>query len=579
MLENKNETISLQEAMGAEPRKSVNTIDMTKGITPEMVEQAKAEARVIGNTGDGIAVLDMSTMTTMDSYDILPKKEPEPIPFEDDIFAQLDMAVEKEKEKITERTEAVLEMQRKEFEEEMAIIEEKKLEEEDNFALGLASDSSYDTDSILGDDFNYLEEEAEFISTTRPVANKPSIENRVSINTDDDKSDEVNEKSEDSSQAKDIEEQDSRGPSILDLVDDESLFDEDEESTEEVVEDEEEDKRFEDLKTQVKEKITPIRKAIDFSKFTISQKAANAQKVMKLAVKDHQSIADWVLYSANRPISVTGLSGQEILKLNPENSGRNRLNTFRDMYRILYDHIYDGNKPEFEAWLKQIRFVDLPHIYFALYMATFNGSNFVTYTCDDPKCKNVFIKDIPFEDMVKYAKDETKEKVQAMLKLDTTSPSNDSYDVELFQVSDNYVFGFKTPSVWNIIIETASLSDQFLEKYADLIDMISYIDAIYLIDYENNTLIPVDTKPVPSDQAKTTARRIKVFYDIIKTLKSEDYYTIRAKITEFDKNTDDISYQIPGCTCPKCANKIDAMDMNPDNLIFMRHQLAAIGNM
>ena len=563
MSENKNETISLQEAMGTEPRKS-NTIDMTKGITPEMVEQSKMEARVLNSTV--VNDLDMSTMTTMDSYDLLPKKEPDPVPFEDDVFAQLDAAVAKEKEKITERTEAVLEMQRKEFEDEIAVIEEKRLEEEDNFALGITNSAeSSDSDSVLGDDFNYLDIEPD-----------PATANRVTIDT---VSNDATVKSEAASiEIKEDVVNENKGPSILDLVDDESLFD-DEESTEVVEEDDEEDKRFEDLKTQVKEKITPIRKSIDFSKFTISQKSANAQKVMKLAIKDHQSIADWVLYSANRPISVTGLSGQEILKLNPENSGRNRLNTFRDMYRILYDHIYDGNKPEFETWLKQIRFVDLPHIYFALYMATFNGSNFVTYTCDDPKCKNVFIKDIPFEDMVKYAKDETKEKVQNMLKLDTTSPSNDSYEVELFQVSDNYVFGFKTPSVWNIIIETASLSDQFLEKYADLIDMISYIDAIYLIDYDNNTLIPVDTKPVPSDQAKTTARRIKVFYDIIKTLKSEDYYTIRAKITEFDKNTDDISYQVPGCTCPKCAKEIPAMDMNPDNLIFMRHQLAAIGNM
>ena len=366
---------------------------------------------------------------------------------------------------------------------------------------------------------------------------------------------------------------------ILDHTSNDDLFDEEENETTEV-ENNDSDKILEDLKTEVKQKITPIRNKIDLASFTIAKKAQSAQKVMRLAVQTNRNVADWVMFTAERPISVTGLSGPEILKLNPDNSGRNRLNTFRDMYRVIYDHLYDANKPEFETWLKQVRFTDLQHIYFALYMATFGGSNFVSYSCPNNKCNKVFIKDIEFKDMVKYADDATKQKVQSILKLDSTTPNNDTYPVDLVQISDSYVFGLRAPSVWNVIMETASLSDKFLEKHGDLIDVVAYIDSVYYIDAQNQTLVPIDTKPDPNDQAKTSARRIKVFYDIIQQLSSEEYFNLGAAIKNYDKPGEQVTYMIPACTCPDCATEIPANEnISPDAMLFTRHQLAAIGNM
>ena len=128
-------------------------------------------------------------------------------------------------------------------------------------------------------------------------------------------------------------------------------------------------------------------------------------------------------------------------------------------------------------------------------------------------------------------------------------------------------------------METASLSEQFLEKYADLIDMVAYIDAAYIIDSTNEVLIPVDTKPDPNDMAKTSARRIKAMYEIISTLSSEEYYALRAAINELDEDATKVSYKIPGCTCPACNAEIPAnIDVSPDTMLFTRHQLAAIAN-
>jgi hypothetical protein len=213
-------------------------------------------------------------------------------------------------------------------------------------------------------------------------------------------------------------------------------------------------------------------------------------------------------------------------------------------------------------------------------MATFGGSNFINYSC--PKCKKVFIKDnIDFKDMVIYANDEAKATIQSLLKMDTTSKSKDTYESTLVQVSDNYAFAIRTPSIWNVIIETASLSDQFLQKHADLIDMVAYIDTAYIIDHANAQLVPVDTKPDPNDMAKTAARRIKAMYDIISTLSSEEFYAMRNAINEFDEFANNsVSYQIPACTCPHCAAEIPAnKEITPDAMLFTRHQLAAIGNM
>lgn len=604
MAEKKN-TTNLEDVMGKEPRKSSGgvNIDLTKPMdeipnndpveatvaeaAPEVVK--KAEAVETGH----IDSESFDSMKTINPTDILPNRKPEQNSMEKDLFGALDAAVDKECEKITQRVDELTAAQKEEFDEKVRAAEEAKQAEEDNFAInGIATTASVDNaDADLGDDFNDDDDQDLTTSSAKRVSvfDNASTEqaNTEVATTNETTSEEAPEvvKPEETVKAEEAPVANEDKPtnneqkpvSILGGVNDDSLFDDDDEEDPVEVDS---DKAFEDLKAEVKEKITPIKKNIDLSKFTIAKKSINASKLMKLAVKDHQCIADWVTYAANRPVSLTGLSGSEILKLNPDNSNRNRLNTFRDMYRIIYDHIYDGNKPEFETWLKQTRFIDLPHIQFGLYMATFQGSNFVTYSCPNNKCNKVFIKDVDFKDMIVYANDEVKQKVQDMLRMDTTSKSNDTYETDLVPISDNYVFGLRTPSIWNVIIETASLSDQFIEKYSDLIDVVSYIDAIYLIDYENNNLIPVDTKPDPNDQAKTSARRIKVFHDIISKLSSEDYYRLRAEINDYDKSANDISYQIPACTCPDCATEIPAnTNMSPDNMLFTRHQLAAIGNM
>ena len=638
-MENKNFT--LDEMMFNEPRYK-NSFDMTSGRLVHVGDDEPGVAHItpvepVNTTTGNIhgtytnsmpkevkpiqvgSVQGLDAMKSVDAFDILPKREkPNNDGMTDDQLSELDAAVDRECESITKRHDELFKMQEQEMEEAERNAEEKEMEEIDNMALGINNDTSTYTASktmdygvdVAHDDVkvtnvtpNMIDADDTFVDI--PNYNGDSDTAAVHAVINDTKQDDHNVTVDTQQAGAAI---DDSGPSIyamdeapaeeevpahsdeidmsvkpvsvniIDGVDNESLFDDDETPVEEDEAPSNED-LIEDLKNQVKEKIGPIKKTLDLSKFTIKQKAASAQKVMKMVVTKNQNVADWVLPAANRMISMTGLSGPEILKLNPENSNRNKMNTFRDMYQVMYNHLYDANKPEFEVWLKQLRFADLQHVYFALYMATFGGSNFINHSCNNPKCKKVFITDVDFKDMVVYANDDVKKKVMSIMKGDSTSASNDSYEATLIQVSDTYAFAIKSPSVWNVIMETATLSDQFIEKYADLIDVITYIDAAYLIDAEHNELTPIDMKPDANDMAKSTARRIAIMHSIISNLSSEEYFNLRAAINSLDSNVDDITYQVPKCTCPNCKSEIPAIASSPSELLFTRHQLAAFGSM
>lgn len=576
-MENNND-MSLEEIMEKEPRKA--PIDLTNGkVTLENDKEGKKEVKVIEDYN--MKNFNFDEMESVEATDILPSK-PKLKRAEDDLFAELDAAVDRECESITKRVEAITKAQ----DEELIAMAKEKEEEKQNLEDAEALNPTYKHEDF---NFNNTDEEDLGIYEESDDTNSTEIEQEEIVNTNTISAINNKDSDKDYTDTKAFEEKDisstiptnsNNENSILDGVKDDELFDDEDDLFNDESSDEDErdvNAMVEELKKEAKTKTSAIKKTLDLSKFKISTKAVNAQKAMKLSAQTRLNVADWVLLSAERPISATGLSGAEILKLNPDNSNRNRLNTFRDMYRIIYEHIYDANKPEFETWLKQTRFVDLTHIYFALYMATFGGSNFINYEC--PNCHKVFLKDIKFEDMVKYADDDLKEKVRNILKMDTQTLSNDTYESDLFQISDSYAFALRTPSIWNVIIETASLNDRFLEKHADLIDVVSYIDAIYVIDETDNKLIPIDTKPDRNDQAKTSARRIKIFHDIISQLSSEEYYNLRHFIQTYDEDAGKLSYQIPSCTCPDCATEIKVRDTSPDELIFTRHQLAAIGNM
>lgn len=341
-------------------------------------------------------------------------------------------------------------------------------------------------------------------------------------------------------------------------------------------EDAEEDKKIvEEFRNEVKTKLKPVRNSIDLSRFSIRKKPVKASSIIKIQ-KASVNVSDWVLPTLGRPISVSELSGMEIIKMNPEESGRNRIDTAREMYRIIYEHVEDPNKGSYEEWCQTIPFSDVSHLQFALYKATFEHSNFIHCSCEN--CKKISLQQIPLMDMVNFENDEAKDRFNKMYEKESVSPI-EGYELTMVQITDKYVFGLKLPSIYNVIIEIASLTPAFINKYNDLVDIISYIDSIYYIDEENEELLPISTNPVKGDIQKSCMRKIRIFNDILNNLSSDEYLTLRTKITELGNSSSDISYKIPDTTCPSCNETIEGENnVEPDRLLFTRHQLGLISN-
>lgn len=326
-----------------------------------------------------------------------------------------------------------------------------------------------------------------------------------------------------------------------------------------------------ELRSAVKQNIPAIKNKINLRNFKISDTPISAAKVSAFSIADVNQ-ADWVLPNAERVVTVRGLSGPELFSMNPQNSNKSRINTFRQIYGIIYKHIVSKKPSSFDEWLKVTRFSDIDHLYAALHRATFSGSNFVHYEC--PECNHVFIKDYDFEDMVQYRDDKAKEKIHRILNsADTSIPS---YDVKLSQISDDYVIGLKDPSIWNMVMETAALSEDFLSKYEDLMDTMSFIDSIYLIDRSTNELKPVSFDYDKNQPAKSTARKIIILSDIIKTLSSDNYFDLRNQIAQLFASSNDMTYKIPEAVCPKCGHKFEEVATGGMQMLFTRHQLGAL---
>ena len=342
--------------------------------------------------------------------------------------------------------------------------------------------------------------------------------------------------------------------------------------------DEEENKQMNSIKADIKKKIQPFMNKIDLASFTISSTPSKVHKLFESnAVQDN--VADWVLFSTGIPVSMKEFKAIDIEKLSPDGSTQNSLNTYMGIYRQFYDHIQDDNLPEFEVWLKMIHFYDVDHLYMAAFYASFGKTNLIPYICQNPKCKEGFVQQVNnIWDMVKFKDKEAEVKFHSILEGDT-SFKKDSIESELVQISDEYVVGLKIPTLYSVIYENCTLNEKYQEQNADVLSMISFIDKIYIINKETNSLDPVFLKEYPNDVVKTIHYKIKAYKDILESINSDQYYFIQQLIANLSKDlTNGITYQLPEVTCPKCGHTIKAEDYKGEALLFTRHRLPGIAS-
>ena len=363
-------------------------------------------------------------------------------------------------------------------------------------------------------------------------------------------------------------------PEITD--DDFKDFLEDEEG--EDVDDEERKEIFNQFREQVIQKLhlTPASEK-RLTKFKISSKPIPVSKVLRTA-SNVVNTATWVLPNSGRLVTFSALSGEEIENLNPEDT--NSLAS-RITFNTLYNHLIDANKPAtMEEWIKTINWFDINDLYFGIYLATFKNSNFVTYQCDNPACKHMYLEEKSYKDMITYVDDKAEKLYQDILKkgIDMTP---DTVEEDVIQINDKYAIGFRAPSIYDIIFGASSLDKNFRDKYATIIGTIAYMSNIYFIHHSDRsdepTLMKIDCKPVENDPAKTTKNKIIAFYNVLKTLSSDEYGIISSTIINIsNENKVNARFHYPDSTCPKCKKVIKPSDedISPLYLVFIRHRLA-----
>ena len=361
-------------------------------------------------------------------------------------------------------------------------------------------------------------------------------------------------------------------------------FDKEDEELEENVDEnklaeKEQKEQLDKLRTLVRQKISPVTKAFDISTFSVSKRPA-ANHVSTPRDKG-QKIADWVLMSSQKPIYMRRFSGTEMERLANGGKGRTRLNRALDTWQLIYSHIVDPHKPAtLEDWAKVTSFLDIDHIYMAIYRANFEGSNYIPYNCTNDNCKDkVFLSDnFDIMDMCKFANKEAKDKFNSIIGSETNETSG-LYSTEIVPVSDDYAFVFREPSIYNIIFESAVLDQEFVDKFGDLISICAYIDDIYYINKEERELQPVRTNVYPNNLKKTVKSRIINFSKYISNLDSDQYNTIIAYMQKINEAGDALTYQLPEVTCPACKTEIPAVKQEAQSLVFTRHQLAALATL
>ena len=366
-------------------------------------------------------------------------------------------------------------------------------------------------------------------------------------------------------------------------VDVEDIDDLEEDDKDDLDEDEEEfpfksytDEEYRDiLVKEASKKIKPYQDKIDLSQFKIGSKSVTVKSATRNTV---QREANWGLFNSNILITLCEFKGSELgdmLDLLGDESGKlTPYNRNRSIYKMIYDHDNSEGKPEFEQWLKDILIIDNDHLFMGIYRACYAGANYIPYRCE--ACGEVFVSDdIPLYQMVKYKTPEDEKKAQKVL--DQAQRGSVEHTVIREQVSDKYVIDFRIPSLYNIMIETALLDDDFVEKYSNLISYMSYIENVYYINRNTMTLDPIEIDKYDKNLKKQIIMKIKRFYKIFKELSESQLSVIENYITELIENPKvDVEYCIPATKCTRCGKDIPEVVVPSQQLLFTRHQLARL---
>jgi hypothetical protein len=355
----------------------------------------------------------------------------------------------------------------------------------------------------------------------------------------------------------------------------------------------------EKAKEQLKDLQDTIKKATntnmpDISKFSVSSAPISVTKIFNKKLNNAtETTATVPLINTGRLITLSSLRGDEIAALDPDTYGRNALNQLRNIYSIIYKHDVSPSKPDtFVKWLKSICDFDTYQLYWGLYKATFKDSNFITYEC--PECKSVFMLPQPIDKMCRInpaASDDIKAKVKDLEENGTDVVFDSLLKSNIVPISNKYALSLKAPSIYANLFETSMLEEKYVNKYSQIISIIPYIEAIYLINAEKHSLIPIDIDVDLNNATRTVKHKIAAMYKIVKEISTDEYAALSGNILNISIHQKDaFQYINPAADCTgtytegknkgqACHHHFeDEIVDTPLRLLFSRQQLVTSAN-
>lgn len=336
-------------------------------------------------------------------------------------------------------------------------------------------------------------------------------------------------------------------------------------------------KRYLELKKSYETNI--VKKDLDdLKEYRISKSPVSVSKIFQ-ADMTSSKIGAWGLFYSGRTIAVSEIGGPEMEIITQETSDNDLIDQV-STFEIIHKHIIDANKGTIEEYFKKFTYLDLRDLFFAIYKATYKGSNYGSFTCSNEKCGKMFMQPMKLKDMVVYPNKEVEERMQKIINQDPTSAS--TIKKKLIHISPDYAATIDIPSIYKVVFEQRFLPSEFRRKNEDLNNTLMYIDEIFYKDRQEKMLHNIDTKPDPNNVQLTTKRRVATYSKILSRLTSDQYAFLKQQVNEYISKYQDadkrIKYQLPEVKCPHCGTVIPAQEMDPLTMVFIRHQLGQLLN-
>jgi hypothetical protein len=291
---------------------------------------------------------------------------------------------------------------------------------------------------------------------------------------------------------------------------------------------------------------------------------------------DNVKRVDFPLFHSNKNVTHSPSTGVELDNLRKTIANSNGVNAVVASLRFIWKHIVDGNKPEFETWCKSSRTEDIESLYYGHYLACYSDVNVVAVDCQNEKCGKSSVMDIPLKDFIRFENDDVETKFNSLKNATTTSPESTVINATLMQISDDYVISIIDATLYSTFVQYASLDSAITDKYADILNGMAYVDKIFKINREDNTLRPIKYNVYKNNVNKTVLAKLKVYAKVLKTLNTDQYNILMGKLNNIITSPK-VTFVRPECKCPVCGETIKEEPVQSMlNLLFTRAQLVQV---